>query len=82
MGIFISYILNLLLRAYYFVDYPTGIYVSPSNKLAPSRYHGLGVRIEDDVLITASGPVVLSAACPKQIDDIENLMCISHSVDL
>jgi len=60
-----------------------GIYVSPSNKLAPSRYHGLGVRIEDDVLITASaGPVVLSAGCPKQIDDIENLMCTSHSVDL
>jgi Xaa-Pro aminopeptidase len=59
-----------------------GIYVSPSNKLAPTRYHGLGVRIEDDVLITASGPVVLSAGCPKQIDDIENLMCTSHSVDL
>lgn len=56
--------------------------MSPSNKLAPSRYHGLGVRIEDDVLITASGPVVLSAGCPKEIDDIENLMCTSHSVDL
>jgi Xaa-Pro aminopeptidase len=69
-------------RTYYFYECPTGIYVSPLNKLAPSKYHGLGVRIEDDVLITASGPVVLSVGCPKQIDDIENLMNSAHSMDL
>lgn len=82
MWVFISYILNRLLRTFYFVDCLTGVYVSPSNKLAPSRYHGLGVRIEDDVLITGSVPLVLSAGCPKEIDDIEKLMCTSHSVDL
>lgn len=58
-----------------------GVYVSPLNKLAPSQYHGLGVRIEDDVLITASGPVVLTAGCPKQIDDIEKLMSNQQSLD-
>jgi Xaa-Pro aminopeptidase len=56
--------------------------VSPLNKLAPSKYHGLGVRLEDDVLITASGPVVLTAGCPKEIDDIENLMSSARSMDL
>jgi Xaa-Pro aminopeptidase len=64
-----------------FVEFPTGIYVSPSNKLAPPQYHGLGVRIEDDILITASGPVVLTAGCPKQIDDIEKLMSNQQSMD-
>lgn len=72
----------LFLFSYYFCDCPTGIYVSPLNKLAPSKYHGLGVRIEDDVLITLSGPVVLTVGCPKQIDEIENLMSKAHSVDL
>jgi len=42
-----------------------GIYIPEEN---------LGVRIEDDVLITASGPVVLSAGVPKKIEDIERLM--------
>ena len=34
----------------------------------------LGVRIEDDVLITEGGPVILSASVPKKIEDIERLM--------
>jgi Xaa-Pro aminopeptidase len=40
------------------------------------------VRLEYDVLITASGPVVLTAGCPKEIDDIENLMSSARSMDL
>jgi Xaa-Pro aminopeptidase len=38
------------------------------------RYSGIGIRIEDDVLVTEDGPVVLTAGCPKSIDEIESLI--------
>ncbi|XP_066998652.2 xaa-Pro aminopeptidase 3 [Anabrus simplex] len=50
-----------------------GIYVNPKNKLAAPEFRGMGVRIEDDVLLTASGPVVLTEGCPKEVADLENL---------
>lgn len=40
----------------------------------PEKYRGIGIRIEDDILVTESEPVVLSAACPKHPDDIEQIM--------
>ena len=40
----------------------------------PERFSGLGIRIEDDVLITKDGPVVLTSNCPKKITEIEALV--------
>ena len=40
----------------------------------PKIYSGIGVRIEDDVLITEDGPVVLTEMCPKTIDEIESIV--------
>jgi Xaa-Pro aminopeptidase len=53
-----------------------GIYI-PRNETTehlPAKYRGIGVRVEDDVLITKSGCEVLTAGAPKQADDIEALM--------
>ena len=39
----------------------------------PERYAGIGIRIEEDVLVTEQGPVVLSS-CPKTVEEIENIV--------
>lgn len=40
----------------------------------PPRYADIGIRIEDDVLVTEAGPVVLSDACPKELDALEAIV--------
>ncbi|HEX7175601.1 MAG TPA: M24 family metallopeptidase, partial [Pyrinomonadaceae bacterium] len=51
-----------------------GIYIGTDAEGVPDEYRGIGVRIEDDVLVTANGHEVLTAAAPKQIEEIESLM--------
>ncbi|GAA0166129.1 metalloprotease [Lithospermum erythrorhizon] len=50
-----------------------GVYI-PSNFDAPERYQGVGIRIEDDVLITESGHEVLTGSLPKEIKHIETML--------
>jgi intermediate cleaving peptidase 55 len=47
-----------------------GVYV-PADPQFPKYFHGLGIRIEDEVLVGAEHPVVLSANAPKEIEDVE-----------
>jgi Xaa-Pro aminopeptidase len=50
-----------------------GIYVNSKSK-APEKFKGIGIRIEDDILITESGNKNLTSEVPKEIADIEALM--------
>ena len=50
-----------------------GIYVAPDDSSVPERWRGIGIRIEDDVAVSASGPDVLTAAVPKEPAELEAL---------
>jgi len=51
-----------------------GLYIHPDDELFPAQFRGIGIRIEDDVLITENEPVVLSGGLPREIDAIESWM--------
>ena len=50
-----------------------GIYIQPGDSGADERFHGIGIRIEDNVVLQQGGHENLSAEIPKAIDDIEAL---------
>jgi len=52
-----------------------GCYIRPADNVAP-EFWNIGIRIEDDILITADGHEVLSRAAPKTVAEIEELMRI------
>ena len=51
-----------------------GLYFREDDLLIPPEYRGIGIRIEDDVLMTENGPEWISAGIPKRPDDVERWM--------
>jgi Xaa-Pro aminopeptidase len=51
-----------------------GLYIPAGSRGVARKWWGIGIRVEDDVLVTKAGPEVLSAAVPKTVADIETLM--------
>ena len=51
-----------------------GIYVAPQNRKVAAKWRGIGIRIEDDVVVTRDGCEVMTAKAPKTVEEIEALM--------
>ena len=48
-----------------------GLYFGSRDSKVPAELRGIGIRIEDDVLVSGKGPVVLTEAAPKSIREVE-----------
>jgi Xaa-Pro aminopeptidase len=65
------------LQAGHIVTVEPGLYIGPDIKPVegqpeiPDRWRGIGIRIEDDVLVTAKGHEVLTAGVPKSVEEME-----------
>ncbi len=51
-----------------------GIYIAPDNTSVAKKWRGIGIRIEDDVVVTRKGCEILTGGVPKGVDEIEALM--------
>ena len=51
-----------------------GLYVAAGDKQVARKWWNIGIRIEDDVLVTRDGHKVLTAAAPKSVEDIEAIV--------
>lgn len=66
------------LRSGMVITVEPGVYFKSTDLLVPEEYRGIGVRIEDDILITDSDPVNLSEALPRTADDVERWLARSR----
>lgn len=60
-------------------DRRAGIYIAPDNTSVAKKWRGIGVRIEDDVVVTRNGCEVLTNGVPKTVAEIEALMAAAKS---
>ena len=51
-----------------------GLYVAPDDETVDAKWRGIGIRIEDDIVVTESGPLVLTKNVVKTVEEIEQLM--------
>jgi len=57
-----------------------GLYIPPDAADVPAKWRGIGIRIEDDVLVTRTGHRVLSAALERSADEVEAFMASTRAM--
>lgn len=55
-----------------------GIYIPPDARAVAAKWRGIGIRIEDDVVVTRGAPEVLTGDVPSAAADIEALMAAAR----
>jgi Xaa-Pro aminopeptidase len=53
-----------------------GLYFNENDKTVPKKYRGIGIRIEEDILITRNGCEVLTKSVPRSVEEVEKLFGI------
>ena len=51
-----------------------GLYIPPHDTQAPKELRGIGIRIEDNILVTSDGHINMTESCPKEIQDLEDII--------
>jgi Xaa-Pro aminopeptidase len=70
---------NILFQPGMVITVEPGIYINSLNENIPKKWRGIGVRIEDDVLITKNGNEVITKNLVKKRNEVE-LMCSKSNV--
>ncbi|XP_050522477.1 xaa-Pro aminopeptidase 3-like isoform X2 [Daktulosphaira vitifoliae] len=70
---------NIEIESGFIFTVEPGVYINQNNNFVHDEFLGLGIRIEDDILVTDNSIEVLSANCPKEVEDIERIMSISNN---
>jgi Xaa-Pro aminopeptidase len=64
---------SIALKSGQVITVEPGLYFDPEDESIPEEFRGIGIRIEDDILVTKSSRENLTESIPKEIDEIENL---------
>jgi Xaa-Pro aminopeptidase len=51
-----------------------GIYIQPGTAGASEEFYNIGIRVEDDIVVTETGCEILTALVPKEVAEVEALM--------
>jgi len=74
VGLYVDGTDSILLEPGMILTVEPGIYIDALDESVPEHYRGIGIRLEDDILITTDGYENLSVGIPKSLEAVEQLV--------